>query len=250
LLDLQTTLILIATGLISGFINTVAGGGSLLTLPVFIFLGFPADMANGTNRVAIFFSSLTSTYAFRRQGIRGLKYGIWLGIAAMAGAIPGVIIAMNMNDKLFKDVLAVIMLLVSGFIIMEPLFKKEQREELHSIPRLILALLAFFFIGMYGGFVQAGLGFLVIAALSGINRMNLVKVNNLKSIVTFFLTIVALTMFAAAGKIDWKYGLILAVGQSAGGWAGSHWSVKKGEKWIRRVLLVMIVVLAVKLLVS
>lgn len=250
MLDFTTTAILLITGLITGFINTVAGGGSLLTLPVFIFLGFPTDMANGTNRVAIFFSSLTSTYTFRKQGVRGMKYGIWLGLAAMAGAIPGVIIAMKMNDEVFTKVLAGIMIAVAGFIIAEPFFKKQHHEEIHSTPRLILALITFFFIGMYGGFLQAGLGFLVIAALAGINKMNLVKVNNIKVIVTFFLTVVALSIFAYSGKIDWKYGLILAVGQSAGGWAGSLWSVKKGEVWIRRVLLVMIVALAVKLLVS
>lgn len=248
MLDIQTTLILLATGLITGFINTVAGGGSLLTLPVFIFLGFPTDMANGTNRVAIFFSSFTSTYAFRKQGVRGLKYGMLLGVAAMAGAIPGAIIAMRMNDDAFTKVLASIMFIVAAFIIIEPFFKKQNSVEVHSTPRLILALITFFFIGMYGGFVQAGLGFLVIAALAGINKMNLVKVNNIKVIVTFFLTIVALALFAWNGKIDWKYGLILAVGQSAGGWAGSVWSVKKGEKWIRAVLLVMIVALGIKLL--
>lgn len=248
MLDLQTTLILLATGLITGFINTVAGGGSLLTLPVFIFLGFPADMANGTNRVAILFSSFTSSYAFRKQGVRGVKYGIWLGLAAMAGAIPGAIIALKMDNELFTKVLAIIMFAVSIFILAEPFFKKQASEELQSTPRLILAVIAFFFVGVYGGFVQAGVGFLMIAALAGINRMNLVKANNIKVIVTFFLTIVALAIFAYNGKIDWIYGLVLAVGQSAGGWAGSVWSVKKGEKWIRYAMLVMIVVLGVKLL--
>ncbi len=105
-------------------------------------------------------------------------------------------------------------------------------------------------LALFRGVLQAGLGFLVIAALAGINKMNLVKVNNIKVIVTFFLTVVALLIFAYSGKIDWKYGLLLAVGQSAGGWAGSLWSVKKGKVWIRRLLLVMIVVLAIKLLVS
>lgn len=245
---LQTILILTITGLVSGFINTVAGGGSLLTLPVFIFLGFPSDIANGTNRVAIFFSSLSSTYAFRRQGIRGLRYGMWLGIAAMAGAIPGAWIAMKMDDRIFERVLAIIMFVVAAFIVIEPFFRKQYDSELQSPARLAIALIIFFFIGIYGGFLQAGAGFLIIAALSAINRMNLVKSNNIKSIVTFFLTIIALSMFALNGKIDWKYGLILAVGQSAGGWMGSHWSVRKGEAWIRRVLLVMIVLMALKLL--
>ncbi len=245
---LQTILILTITGLVSGFINTVAGGGSLLTLPVFIFMGFPSDIANGTNRVAIFFSSLSSTYAFRRQGIRGLRYGMWLGIAAMAGAIPGAWIAMKMDDRVFERVLAIIMFVVAAFIVIEPFFRKQYDYEMQSPARLAIALIIFFFIGVYGGFLQAGAGFLIIAALSAINRMNLVKSNNIKSIVTFFLTIIALSMFALNGKIDWKYGLILAVGQSAGGWMGSHWSVRKGEAWIRRVLLVMIVLMALKLL--
>lgn len=211
-------------------------------------MGFPSDIANGTNRVAIFFSSLSSTYAFRRQGIRGLKYGMWLGVAAMAGAVPGAWIAMRIDDQIFEKVLAIIMFAVAAFIIAEPFFRKQFDAELQSPSRLAVALFVFFFIGIYGGFLQAGVGFLIIVALSVINRMSLVKSNNIKSIVTFFLTIVALSMFALSGKIDWKYGLILAVGQSAGGWMGSHWSVKKGESWIRRVLLVMIILMALKLL--
>ena len=244
----QYTVILLITGLISGFINTVAGGGSLLTLPVLIFMGFPSDVANGTNRIAIFFSSLSSTFAYRSQGVRGLRYGMWLGLAAMAGAIPGAWIAMKMDDKIFERVLAIIMFVVAAFIIIEPFLRKQHNTELKSPVRLVIALFVFFFIGIYGGFLQAGVGFIIIATLGAINHMNLVKSNNVKVIVTFFLTIVALSMFTWNGKIDWKYGLILAVGQSAGGWIGSVWSVKKGEVWIRRFLLAMIIIMALKLL--
>lgn len=242
------TLILLATGLISGFINTVAGGGSLLTLPVLFFLGFPAAVANGTNRVAIIFQSLSSMYAFRRQGVRGLRYGVWLGLPAMAGATLGVLLALKINDEAFKKILAIIMFAVAAIILIEPVLRKQQPEETHSPFRLAAVLVLSFFIGIYGGFVQAGVGFLIIAALSLVHSMNLVKINNVKVIITFFITVVALTMFGWSGNIDWKYGLILAVGQSAGGWAGSHWSVKKGEGWIRRFLLVMIVLMALKLL--
>ena len=244
----QYTLILLVTGLVTGFINTVAGGGSLLTLPVLFFLGFPAAVANGTNRVAIIFQSMSSMYAFRRQGVRGMRYGIWLGLPAMAGAVLGVFIALKMNDEAFKKTLAIIMFVVAALIIIEPLLRKQKLEEVHSPLRLAIALVLSFFIGIYGGFVQAGVGFLIIAAFSLVNSMNLVKINNVKVIITFFITIVAITMFGWSGNIDWKYGLILAVGQSAGGWAGSHWSVKKGEGWIRRVLFVMIVLMALKLL--
>ncbi|GIV33917.1 MAG: UPF0721 transmembrane protein [Chitinophagales bacterium] len=245
---LKTTAILTATGLVSGFINTVAGGGSLLTLPVLIFLGFASDVANGTNRVAIFFSSLSATYAFRQQGIRGLRYGSILGLCAMVGAIPGAWIALKMDDRMFEHVLAAIMFTVAVFIALEPLFRKTYETELQGTGRMVVACLVFFIIGIYGGFLQAGVGFLIIVALSVINKMNLVKSNNIKVIVTFFLTIVALSIFALSGKIDWKAGLILAVSQSAGGWAGSHWTVKKGEKWVRRVLLLMIIIMALKLL--
>jgi len=245
---LQKTIILIVTGVVTGFINAVAGGGSLLTLPVLFFLGFPSAVANGTNRVAIIFQSMSSMYAFRRQGVRGLRYGIWLGLPAMAGAALGVLIALKMNDELFKKTLAIIMFVVAVIIIIEPMLRKQSLQETHSNRRTALALFLSFFIGIYGGFVQAGLGFVIIAALSLINRMNLVKINNVKGIITFFITVMALLMFGLSGKIDWKYGLILAVGQSAGGWVGSHWSVKKGEEWIRRILLVMILIMALKLL--
>ncbi len=240
--------ILLLVGLVTGFINTVAGGGSLLTLPVFIFMGFDSAVANATNRVAVFYQSLTSIFAFRRQGIRGMRYGLWLGLSATVGAVIGTFIAMKMDNEVFKTVLAIVMFVVVILILLDPLLKKAHAIEIHSPLRLTIALIIFFFIGIYGGFLQAGIGFVIIATLSTVNKMNLVKINNIKVIVVFIYTAMSVAIFAWKGVIDWKYGMVLAVGQSAGGWAGSVWSVRKGEKWIRRVLLLMLLVMGLKLL--
>lgn len=240
--------LLLLVGLVAGFINAVAGGGSLLTLPVFIFLGFEQNVANATNRVAVFFQSLASAQGFRSKGVSAFGYSMILGLWASAGAVIGTLLAVNFTGEAFDTVLAIVMLAVSVIIIFNPFKGKKEVAERMAKKYKLIAGITFFFIGIYGGFLQAGTGFLVIAALTLINRFSLVKSNAIKVLVNFVFTIVALSIFALKGLIRWEYGLVLATSQSAGGWLGSRWSVAKGDVWIKRVMLVMIILMALKLL--
>jgi len=110
-------------------------------------------------------------------------------------------------------------------------------------------MIALFFIGIYGGFIQVGAGFIIIAALTTITKFNLVVTNSHKVFIAGIFTIFALIVFAFNGKVCWEIGLCLAAGMGLGGWIGSHWAVAKGERWIRVVLTICVVAMVIKLIV-
>ncbi|MEO9802578.1 MAG: sulfite exporter TauE/SafE family protein [Reichenbachiella sp.] len=240
-------LLIFGSGLIAGFINVVAGGGSLLTLPILIFLGLPPAMANGTNRVGIFLQNVFAVGGFKSKGVSAFPFSIWLSISALIGAIIGAKIAVDISGELFNRILAIVMILVIGITVFNPLKKKGNQEELMSPGRQTVSVIAFFFVGIYGGFIQAGVGFIIISALTLINQLSLVKTNSIKVFVALIYTIFALGVFAWEGQVDWVLGLTLAAGTSIGGWTASRWSVDKGDKWIRYFLIVTVLVMAVKL---
>jgi len=246
-MDITHILIILAVGLIAGFFNTIAGGGSLLSLPILIFLGLPPSVANATNRVAIFSQNIFAVAGFKSKGISNFRYGIILGISALFGAIIGAKIAIEIRGDLFNKILAIIMIMV----VMLTIFKKKDgsgtESEYISVERKWLGTIVFFFIGIYGGFIQAGVGFLIIGALQAIHHFSLVKTNSIKVFVILIYTTAALGLFIIEGQVNWLYGIILAIGNSTGAWFTSRWSVKKGDKVVTIVLIIAVTALAIKL---
>ena len=233
--------LLIIVGFIAGFMNTMAGGGSLLTLPLLIFLGLPAAVANGTNRVAIFMSTLSATAGFKSKGVSNFPFNIYLGFSGLIGALIGARIAIDIKGELFNKILAVIL------IIFKPKINYSDLLERLKGKHLFISMIAFFFIGIYGGFINAGIGFVIMLFLHYYNRLNLVKVNATKVVIVLIYTTGALVTFALADKVNWTYGLFLATGNFIGGWTSSRWSVKKGEKTIKAFLVVMVIIMSFKL---
>lgn len=237
---------LIGAGVFAGFLNTVAGGGSLITLPLLIFLGLPSAEANASNRVAIFSQNIFSVLGFRSKGVSVFPFAIYVAIPAVIGAIIGSKIAVDINEAVFNRILAVIMLLVMGVTIFKPNVK-EHVEEMLTTKKIWLSVVIFFFVGIYGGFIQAGIGFIMIASLTAIHGFRMAKTNSIKVFVALTYTVAALIVFYLSGKIRWEYGLVLAVGQSAGGWIASRWSVGVSDRLIRMILLVTVMALSIKL---
>ena len=246
--------IVITTGICAGFLNTVAGGGSLLTLPVLIFLGLDgATIANGTNRVAIMIQNTVGVAGFRRKGVSDFRYGIFISIPAMIGAVIGAFLVINLGkfDKsgvIFNRLLAIIMVGVLVITLSNPFKKFQSDVENLGVLRRIWAALLFFFLGVYMGFIQAGVGFMIIATLTIVNGFNLVRTNALKMFVVLFCTFVALVVFVVNGHVNWEVGIALGGGNAVGAWIGSHWAVEKGDKWIRIILVIMVMAFAVKLI--
>lgn len=238
---------LVLVGFIAGSINTIAGGGSLLTLPVLIFLGLPPNVANGTNRIAIMFQNIFNTTGFRSKGISTFPFSIYVGISALLGSIVGAQIAVDIKGEIFNKILAVVMILVVVYMVMKSKSRLSSTIVKSNGKHLWLSIVLFFFVGIYGGFIQAGVGFIILLVLSSVNNFSLLKSNAIKVVVILIYTIAALAVFAYNDKLNWKVGLILAVGNAFGGWLTSRWSVKKGDKLVRRVLIVMVVIFAIKL---
>ena len=239
--------LLIVVGFAVGFINTVAGGGSLLALPVLIFLGLPSNIANGTNRVAIVIQTAMATAGFKSKGVSTFPFNAYLGISAFLGAILGAYIAVDIKGELFNRILAIVMISVVFIIIFSPKINVKDLEERLTGKYLWIGVLVFFLFGIYGGFINAGLGFLMILFLHYVNRMSLVRANATKVSVVFLYMISALVVFALNDKVNWKIGLILAIGNGSGAWLASRYSVKKGDGFIKVFLVIMVIAMAVKL---
>ncbi len=235
--------IIAAAGLAAGFVNVVAGGGSLITVPVMIFLGMPPAMANGTNRIALLSQSGFAIAGFRRKGIFPLRTGIILGGISSVGAVIGSTIAIEISGEWFTRILSGVMILVLVLTLYSPRSHAGSGE---SLPwRLLLP--AFFLIGIYGGFIQAGVGLLIMGAFSRLSGSSLIHTNAVKVIIILIYSVPALWVFAINGQIAWAAGAVLAAAQAMGAWLGAHFSVSKGDRWIKVVLACAIVVMAVRL---
>ncbi|NDV14771.1 TSUP family transporter [Muricauda sp. TY007] len=240
-------LLLVAVGFAVGFINTVAGGGSLLSLPTLIFLGLPPAVANGTNRVAIVIQTAMATAGFKSKGISTYPFNVYLGISAFLGSIIGAYIAVDIDGETFNRILAIVMLTVVLIIIFKPKMRIGEMQERLTGKYLWVSMIVFFFFGIYGGFINAGLGFLMLLFLHYFNQMNLVRSNATKVAVVFIYMLAALAVFAFNDKIDWKLGLVLAIGNGSGAWFASRFSVKKGDGFIKTFLVIAVVLMAIKL---
>lgn len=240
-------LLLIVVGFFAGIINTLAGGGSLFTLPVLIFLGLPPAVANGTNRIAIVVQSLGGTLGYQSKGISTFPFPIYLGVSASIGAVIGAQIALQLDGAVFNRILAVIMLIVGLLILTRQKSLSLNLPERLTGKYLVNALVGFFIIGIYGGFINAGIGIVIMIFLNRLNRLSLVKTNATKVMVVMIYSAVALALFAFNGAVDWKLGLLMALGTLFGAWWASRWSVKKGDRVIRIAMLVTLFVMSLKL---
>lgn len=243
--DITGILILFFAGALAAFLNVNAGGGSTLTLPALIFLGLDPTMANGTNRLGILVQNAAAVYSFKQEKFYELKNSLILSALTLPGAIAGALLAVKLEDKVFQNILAVVMI----FIVITMLIpKKKTKQENNDIKldwKTIISLLA---VGFYGGFIQVGVGFLLMATFQNLMKLNLIKVNMHKVFVVFVYTIPAFLIFILTNNVDWYYGLILSAGTAFGAWWGVKLSIKKGEKFIKVVLIVAILIMALKLL--
>jgi uncharacterized membrane protein YfcA len=239
--------LLIIVGMLAGVINTLAGGGSLLTLPVLIFMGLPPNVANATNRIGIAFQALIGTAGYRSKGVSNFPFNIYLGISALIGSLIGAQIAVDIKGETFNKLLAIIMLFVVAVIVFKPKASSLQLPERLTGKYLFYAIIGFFFIGIYGGFINAGIGFVIILFLNNVNRLSLIKTNATKVSLVFIYTCGALALFAYNGKVDWSTGFVLAIGTSIGAWWSSRWSVDKGEGVIKIAMVIMVSLMSIKL---
>lgn len=242
--DLLPLAALFAVGLVSGALNVVAGGGSFLTLPALLFFGLPAAEANGTNRIGVFAQNVTGVWGFHRSSAMNWRWGLAVSVPALVGAGLGAWWALHMTDLGFRRLLSVAMLAMTLWTVVRS--PRAPSEDHVGSPWHPGTMVAFFLIGIYGGLIQAGVGFAVLAATSAAG-MNMVRGNAVKLLTVLLLTILSLAIFASGGVVRWRYGLALGAGNVAGALVGVRLAVTQGHTWIQRVVTATVVVFAVLL---
>jgi uncharacterized membrane protein YfcA len=245
--ELLKIVLLFAVGSIAGFMNVMAGGGSTITLPTLIFLGLHSSLANGTNRIALLIQNISGIISFKQEKYHHFKMSLWLSVFTLPGAIAGAVIATRVSDELFQKILACVLI---GIIVTILLPRTNQRIQEIDPDRAQNWLIypAMIAIGFYGGFIQAGVGFLFMAALYHLVKLDLVRVNMHKIFIIFVYTIPALFIFFLTHNVDLKFGLVLAVGNAFGAWWSAKVSVRKGERLIKTILVIAILIMSLKLL--
>ena len=240
-------LALIGIGFAAGFINTLAGGGSLIALPFLMFLGLPANIANGTLRIAILLQNIVGVSSFKQQKVFSFKEGIWYSLPAAIGAIIGAIFAVNIEAQIMEYIIGGLLIFMFFFMILKPnVWLKAKAESVKTKPTVV-QIIILFFVGFYGGFIQAGVGFFLLAALVLGAGFDLVKANAVKVFIVLIYTVFVLAVFIIDGTIDYKYGLILAVGNMAGAFVATRFAVSWGPKFVRYILLIVLLGTSLKI---
>lgn len=240
--------LIVLAGVAAGFVNILAGNGSLITLPALIFFGLPANIANATNRVGVVFQNIVGVAGFQRKGMLDLHGGLLYSIPTAIGSILGAYIAVDINEAVFRRVLAVVMILMLVLMFVKPERWVKGKVERANHRLTIASIIIFFAIGIYGGFLQAGVGIFLLVALVLNAGYDAVRGNAVKVFIVLSLTIVALIVFQANGQVQWGVGLLLAVGNMIGAWLATRFAVEKGALWVRRFVIVVVLFSAAELL--
>ncbi|MFN7964590.1 MAG: sulfite exporter TauE/SafE family protein [Acidobacteriota bacterium] len=235
-------------GMVSGFFNVTAGGGSFFSVPLLIVLGFPAAVANGTNRVALVVQNLTAIPQFRHGGVNRMRLALPIALAALPSALLGAWLAVLIPELTFRKLLGGLMIAMTAVVLLSPKGGTVEPELGHRYRWL--TLLSFFGIGAYGGLIQAGVGFPIVFALAGLERFTLVRSHAYKIIVVLAIQLAALPIFIGSEAIDLSAAVVLSVAYALGGWVGAKVVLQSGDRTLRIIFAVSALLLALKMLLG
>ena len=238
--------LLLASGVLVGIINTLGGGGSVITMSLFMAMGMPIGIANGTNRIAVLLQNLSATVAFLRKGMLHVRSGVMLSLPAILGNIFGAMVATEVSDTVFKICLSVVLAIILVYLLLGK--DNEQVTGGHGLKIKWWHYLLFFIIGFYGGYIYIGLGFLILAIAIWTMKLDIITANVIKGFVIFLSTPFALAVFVYYGQVEWMAGLLHGAGNILGALLASHWAMSWGVKFVRWFTLFIIVVFFIDLM--
>ena len=249
-MDIWQLILLGLAGALAGWVNVLAGGGSLLTIPIMLLLGMPGPLANGTNRVGILLQNGAATATFFRRGYADWRLGLSLALAAVPGAVLGAMLGTRLSGELFERLLAMVMLVVLVLMWKSPQTNPAvpQRDQL-TRSRLLVGHLAMLGVGFWGGIIQVGVGFILMPVLYRILGLDLVRVNQHKVFIVLIYGAIALLIFLGENQVLWTAGLCLAAGNLLGGWLGARTTLAGGEMVVRRVFIAVLLACIAKLVI-
>ena len=241
-------IVLVLSGILVGFINTLAGGGTIITVSLLIFLGLPATVANGTNRIAVLLQTSVAVFTFKKQKILDLKKGLVLCIPTVIGSVAGSMTAARLNEGIIEKVIAAVMFFMLFFIVYKPEKWLKNQANLIEKPVKWYDHLAYLTIGFYGGFIHIGVGFFMLAALVLLSGYDLLRANAVKNLLVLAYTPFSLVVFMFYGLVNWEFGLVLSIGNVIGAFIASRYATVWGANFIRYVIIVVIMVTVLDLL--
>src|SRR5699024_9971716 len=233
-MSLSNFIILLITVILVGFINVISAGGSLISLPILIFLGLPSSIANGTNRIAILIQNITAIIAFLRKDLIKWKISLFLSIPAIIGSFLVAELAIDLSDDAYINTVTNIMIGVVILILYKAHTYRKSNLHTFTLRKQLVLFLSFIIVGFYGGFIQAGVGFLIIAFLTILaGQYTLIEMHSVKTVITFLYLLLFTIVFIVYGQINWLYAIVLAIGTGIGGWFGTRFAISISEEFLR-----------------
>lgn len=240
--------LLSAVGIVAGFLNVMAGGGSLLTVPIMVFMGMPGPVANGTNRIAILAQNISAVTAFFKRGFAEFRLSLSLTACALPGAVAGAMVGTQLDGVWFNRTLAIIMIGVMLIMYFDRGGRATQADHQATRKQLIRGHILMVGVGFYGGFIQIGVGFIIMPVLHRVMGFDLVRTNMHKVFIIACYSAAALLVFASRVEILWLVGLALALGNAIGGWLAATVQIERGEGIIKLIFHLVLVAFIIKLL--
>ncbi len=237
--------IIFLSGVVAGFINAMAAGGSFLNLAILMLFGLPAGVANGTNRIGVLLQNISAVWKFNELKLLKIKYALLVAIPAVIGSLVGSYLSLSIPDHTFKKIIAVLMVVVSFISVYSP--KSIVKDKHFSSNQWVGIMFVFFIIGIYGGFIQAGVGFFIISA-SLWSGFDIIEANGIKVFVILIYTLFVLPVFIIHHEVEFLVGFVLGLGSVIGVQLGIRFEVRRGKKFVRFFVLAMLVIFALKLI--
>ena len=249
-IDVLHLILLVVSGIAAGFVNTIAGGGSIFTLPALILLGMPADVANGTNRVGVLLQSLAAVRGFDRHKKLERTAIVPIVLPTIFGALLGSSLASIIPAQVLKPVLLGTMMAMTLLIVLKPGTLPNLDETALSLRERPSAIAWLFIAGLYGGFVQAGVGFILLTALAGVLRYDLLRANALKMMCTLVFSVVALAVFIVQEQVLWVPGLIVGISSIIGVQLSVKFAINAQQQTLKWILLGMAMLVCIAALLK
>lgn len=249
-MEIWNYILVMSIGVFTGFLNTLAGSGSLITLPLLIFLGLDANTANGTNRLALIMQTFTSVFTYKKENLIKRDETIRFGIPAIIGSVIGAGLAVMTKPIVLNYIIAVLLIAMVILLAFNPQRWIKERKIEFTKRRKAIEFLVFGAIGIYGGYIQASSGFFWLAALVLISGLDLFRANIYKNLIILMYIPFSFVVFAISGQVNYFWGVLLGAGSVVGAYIGAKTSIKRGANLIRYLLLLAVLASAIKLIVG
>ena len=236
---------------LAGFVDSIAGGGGLISFPAYLLAGVPVHVILGTSKLSAFPGAIVAAARFAKSGLVQWKLALPCGLIAALGAFAGARIALGVDEAVIRSLMVVVLPVVAFYVLRsKPDPGEEEKAELPFEKLLIPSLAASFVIGAYDGFYGPGTGTFLILVFAGPLKMHMKHSAGISKVVNLAADIGALLTFTASGKVNVAVGVAAALFCMAGSYFGSGLVVNNGQKIVRPVILTVLVLLFAKILVG